>query len=127
MRNSQEFKDKTEIYDIVEFLIENSKNSDILKEKFNEVFIKENSAYRIVNSMVVPIVEDIELECLDETLNIEFDVVKNQIKNALILLKHFLLLLLCFLLFWGLPNSFTVLRHIYTPKRAKIKLRMSYT
>lgn len=76
-----------EIYDVIEFLIENSKNRDILKEKFNEVLIKENSAYRIVDSIVVPIVEDIEIECLDETLNIEFDVVKNQIKNALILLS----------------------------------------
>lgn len=75
------------VYDIVELFIKYSENKIDLADKFNEVLIRENSAYRIVNCYVIPIIDDVELDEIEEVLNCEFDVVKNQIKNSLILLS----------------------------------------
>ena len=70
------------IYDIIEYLLKNSKNQDLLKPNFNEVLIRENSAYRIVGFQLVLIVDDVEIDEIEEVLTCKFNVVKNQIQGA---------------------------------------------
>lgn len=75
------------IYDIIEFTVYYSEYKYIIN-KFNKVLIEENSAYRIMDEgSVVPIVDDVEINEINEVLNCKYDVVKNQIKDALILLS----------------------------------------
>ncbi len=81
-----------EVYDVIEIICSTiktdthiSKNIFSIEKNFNDVLQMENSAYRIIDNCVTPIVEDCEI---NEVFNCKYDVVKNQIKDALTLLSN---------------------------------------
>lgn len=79
------------VYNLIELILETYKSSrkDLLIEDFNSVLKMENSAYRIVNEIVVPITDEIEIKEIEQVFQIEdkFKPVKDQIRNALKLLS----------------------------------------
>lgn len=78
------------LYDFMEYtiiFIKNYKNG-LFYERFvgqiNEVLKKENSAYRIIDGIVVPIVDDVEIEAIQESLYYkDFKGIEDQIFSAL--------------------------------------------
>lgn len=81
-----------EVYDVIEIICSIINSTDIgfskyIEKRFNSVLQMENSAYRIIDNCVTPIVEDCEINEINKVLNCKYDVVKNQIKDALTLLS----------------------------------------
>jgi len=58
-----------------------------LKKIFNDIFEKEKVGYRIINNIVVPITDNIELEAIDSALEKAVDPVKEHLNQALKLLS----------------------------------------
>ena len=79
------------IYDIIELIIHTSSSSDKISliKNFNDMLEMENSAYRIINEVVVPITDEIEIQEIEKVfcLDNKFKSVKDQINQALILLS----------------------------------------
>ncbi len=79
------------IYNIIEFIIQTSGDSKkiSLTTDFNEMLEMENSAYRIINGVVVPITDEIEIQEIEQVfkLNDKFKPVKDQVDSALKLLS----------------------------------------
>lgn len=78
------------IYDIIEIIINyDQSKKDRLISDFNQILKRENSAYRIIDSQVVMITDEIEIQEIEECLNIDdkFKSVKEQINNSLKLLS----------------------------------------
>jgi len=82
------------IFDIIEiifFLLNKTPSIEEYKLKFqhilNEIFEKEKVGYRIINNIVVPITNNIELETIDSALEKTVDPVKEHLNQALKLLS----------------------------------------
>lgn len=81
------------VYDLVEFLIERSdisfgkKERDELVKIYNRVMKKENSAYTIINGLITPISNKVEIESIERACNAPFANVGKHISNSLILLS----------------------------------------
>lgn len=79
------------IYDFIEFVlqIDDTTRGNHFKKTLNSVLEKERSAYRIVNTSVIKLIEDCEIESIEELVNQdEYEGVKIHIKTALKLLAN---------------------------------------
>lgn len=57
--------------------------AELMQKEFNDILEDEVSAYRIVDKMVVPITNEMELETIKTAKETEFDAVNNHISKAL--------------------------------------------
>ena len=73
------------IYDFIEKYIDisNSKDSEIISEKFNKILEQEGAAYRIVDGLVVPITNEMELAAIEGAMETPYEAVNVHIVNAL--------------------------------------------
>ena len=79
------------IYDLIELIIatfQSSRKESLIRD-FNAVLEIENSAYRVINEIIVPITDEIEIQEIEKVFEIDdkFKSVKDQINQALILLS----------------------------------------
>jgi len=85
-----------EIYNLIEFLLKNpnfdnsyykkvswinANNSNV--EKINQILEEEMSVYRIVDNYIVPIIDEVEIQEIEEALEIEYNGAKRHLSNAL--------------------------------------------
>jgi len=79
-----------DIYNLVEFLLKNDNfdnanytpgESNI--DEINKILEEEMSGYRIVNNYIVPIIDEIEMQEIEESLEIEYNGAKRHLSNAL--------------------------------------------
>lgn len=78
-----------EVYDFIEFVlqIDDTIRGNDFKEGLNLILERERSGYRIVNTSVIKLIEDCEIESIEELVNQEeYEGVKIHIKTALKLL-----------------------------------------
>ncbi|MFW2607219.1 AbiJ-NTD4 domain-containing protein [Aliarcobacter butzleri] len=77
-----------EIYDFVEYLPELFKsNFSTFYKDINEVLEEENSGYRFVNSLIVQIIDEVEIKEIEEVFESDYDTVKVHLSKALELLS----------------------------------------
>ena len=74
------------IYDIIEIIINyDQSKKDRLISDFNQILKRENSAYRIIDSQVVMITDEIEIQEIEECLNIDdkfMDIVREELDRC---------------------------------------------
>ena len=75
-----------EIYDFIEKSLYISKGKE-LEKNYNRIMEEEGSLYRIVNGLVVPIINDEEIESIQNASSTKYDSVNNHIEKALELLQ----------------------------------------
>lgn len=73
------------IFDFIEvyFGISDEDKADMMQKEFNHILEDEVSAYRIVDKMVVPITNEMELDTIKSAKETEYDAVNNHISKAL--------------------------------------------
>lgn len=75
-----------EIYDFIEKSLFVSKSNELAKE-YDRVLNEEGSLYRIINRLVVPIINDEEIESIQNASSTKYESVNNHIEKALELLQ----------------------------------------
>lgn len=75
-----------EIYDFIEKSLFVSKSNELAKE-YDRVLNEEGSLYRIINGLVVPIINDEEIESIQNASSTKYESVNNHIEKALELLQ----------------------------------------
>lgn len=78
------------VYDFIEYISQKYHNEEInieFRKLINEVLKEEKSAYRFINDYIVPIIDEVEIEEIEESLNIEYFGAKRHLSNALELLS----------------------------------------
>jgi len=73
------------VFDFIEKYLRicNEEISELMQKEFNHILEDEVSAYRIVDKMVVPITNEVELETIRTAKETEYDAVNNHISKAL--------------------------------------------
>jgi hypothetical protein len=80
-----------EVYDFIEYIPNTYHNEETnikFKESVNSVLESEMSAYRFVGNYIVPIINEVEIKSIEETLECEYKPVKKHLSNALELLSN---------------------------------------
>lgn len=75
-----------EIYDFIEYISEVYHHVEINKQfktKTNEVLENEMSGYRFINNFITPIIDEIEIKEIEESLNCEYTGAKLHLSNSL--------------------------------------------
>ena len=81
------FNERFHIYDFIEFFYGFIKGDKIFKDEINRILKEENSAFQLIESWdVIPITDDIEKECIEESLEVPYENVRIHIKTAI---QHF--------------------------------------
>jgi len=81
------FNTRFYIYDFIEIIYNFFHNNDSFKMEINQILTEENSAFQLIDSWdIVPITDDIEIECIEEALQVPFGNVRAHIKTAI---QHF--------------------------------------
>ena len=75
-----------EIYDFIEKSLYISKGKE-LEKNYNRIMEEEGSLYRIVNGLVVPIINDEEIESIQNASSTKYESVNNHIEKAVELLQ----------------------------------------
>lgn len=76
-------------FDIIETILETkidvtySDDEIPIPQLFNTIFEEEKSGYRIIDNMIIAITDPVELEEIEESLNIPFDIVDESLTKAL--------------------------------------------
>lgn len=73
------------VFDFIEKYLRicNQETSELMQKEFNHILEDEVSAYRIVDKIVVPITNEMELETIKSAKETEYDAVNNHISKAL--------------------------------------------
>lgn len=75
------------IYDFIELFYVFINKDESFKNEINSILQEENSAYLLIDSWdIVPITDDIEIECVEDALKVPYDNVRTHIKTAI---QHF--------------------------------------
>lgn len=73
------------VFDFIERYLGNVDKctAEEMQEQFNRILEEENSAYRIINKQVVPIVTDCELQAVEEAANVPYESVRIHMQKAI--------------------------------------------
>ena len=73
------------IYDFIEkyLKIKDEQTAKAMTREFNRIFVEEVVPYRVLDGLIIPIINESELHILEETINLEYESVRRHMHKAL--------------------------------------------
>ena len=84
LKNKYFLLDWFEIYDLVEYIAELfDKNTIVFYAEINKILEEENAGYRLINKLIVQIIDEVEIKEIEEVFETKYAPVKRHLSNAL--------------------------------------------